>query len=106
MLLRRMEGGAAIGEPCTLQPIVDSLFQQVSTVPRPTLQTDSPATTTETGVAVFPGHVVKTERPVLLQFDRYSPPAQPSLSARSRHILTVCCCHHEMIPVLPFSLVG
>lgn len=86
VLLRRVNAdaatAAATGEPQMLQPVLDSMFAELDEMPLPAHGTGPPAYTTRTGVAVFPGHVVKTKQPVTLQFDRYGrlPRLAPSSS--------------------------
>lgn len=77
VLLRRVDAEPSAGDPQTLQPVLDSMFEELAALPQPVQGADTAAVTTESGVPVFPGHVVRTGQPVTLQFDRCIPPHAP-----------------------------
>lgn len=93
VLLRRVDAEPSAGDSQTLQAVLDSMFEELTALPQPVRGTDTAAVTTESGVTVFPGHVVRTEQPVTLQFDRCSPPhacMHPRVGIRSLGATPLC----------------
>lgn len=57
------------GDSVTLDSVISNLFSRLDNLPQ---GEERPACSAADGVAVYPGQVVSTGKPVLLQFDRTS----------------------------------
>jgi hypothetical protein len=69
LIERRPTSEVTEGDSVTLDSVISDLFSRLDRMPR---GNEQPACSAAGGVAVYPGQVVSTGKPVLLQFDRTS----------------------------------